>query len=87
MPRSILAAAVLGSLLLACATARGPAPCPSTATSPGEEPPYVHHVDAPSRKRGVIVPSDVAPPGSPPPLPAMTQTASPEAPPTTGGGN
>ncbi|HEX3904062.1 MAG TPA: hypothetical protein VH853_14575 [Polyangia bacterium] len=68
----------IGCALGACATVRAPAP--------DEQSSNVQHPDTRSTKRGVIVPSDVHLTGSEPPVPAMTQTASPGAPPPTGTG-
>jgi hypothetical protein len=89
MPRASLWVVALGSLLLACATTHAPAsqPEPAPLVSPDDQPSNVQHPDTPSRKRGVIVPSDVSMPGSEPPVPALTQTASPGAAPATGAGN
>jgi hypothetical protein len=87
MPRECLWVVALASLLLACATTQAPTSQqqPPPLVSPDEQPSAVQHPDAPSRKRGVILPSDVSRPGSEPP--AMTETASPGAAPATGGGN
>jgi hypothetical protein len=88
MPRASLWVVAFGSLLLACATTHAPtSQPPPPLVSPDEQPSAVQHPDTPSRKRGVIVPSDVSMPGSEPPLPAMTETASPGAAPATGAGN
>ena len=76
----------IGSLLLACATAH-PAPTasdPPALVSPEEQPSNVQHPDPRSPKRKVIVPSDVQMSGSEPSVPAVTETASPGAAPTTG---
>jgi hypothetical protein len=87
MPRARLWVVALGSLLLACATTHAPTSeqQPPPIVSPDEQPSNVQHPDTPSHKRGVIVPSDVSMPGSEPPVPAMTRTASPGAAPPTGG--
>ncbi|HEY4394841.1 MAG TPA: hypothetical protein VGP64_12300 [Polyangia bacterium] len=88
MPRASLAVALGPLLLLACATAPAPASRPpSPVVSPEEQPSNVEHPDTPSRKRGVIVPSDVSMPGSEPPVPGVTETASPGTGPATGIGN
>jgi hypothetical protein len=80
-------AVAIGALLLACATAPAPCPTATPAASEGQTEPSsnVQHPDAPSHKRGVIVPSDVAMPGSAAPVPSITETASPAAGPTAGG--
>lgn len=86
MPRSgsLALPLALGWALLGCATARAPGPA-----APPPEPPSaastIQHPDAPSKRRGVIVPSDVAMPGSAAPVPAITETASPAAGPPSGG--
>jgi hypothetical protein len=87
MPRPGLLALALGSMLLACATTRAPtAAAPSvTPAAPDDQASSVQHPDTPSRKRGVIVPSDVQMSASAPPVPAMPETASPGTAPATGG--
>jgi hypothetical protein len=87
MSRARLAIALGPLLLLACATTHPPTSQQPPLVSPDEQPSAVQHPDTPSRKRGVIVPSDVSMPGNEPPLPAMTETASPGAAPATGAGN
>lgn len=84
MPRATLAVALGPVLLLACATTHAPPsnPQPRSVVSPDDQASNVQHPDTPSRKRGVIVPSDVAPPAGEPPV---TQTASPAAAPPMGG--
>jgi hypothetical protein len=85
LPGNLWAIAI-GALLLACATAH-PAPTasdPPALVSPEEQPSNVQHPDARSPKRKVIVPSDVQMSGSEPPVPAMTETASPGTAPPTG---
>jgi hypothetical protein len=79
-------AIAIGCTLLACATAHSPATdsSPPTLVSPDDQPSNVQHPDARAVKRGVIVPSDVQMPGSAQPVPAMTETASPGAPLTSG---
>ncbi|HEY6475546.1 MAG TPA: hypothetical protein VI456_03135 [Polyangia bacterium] len=76
----------IGCTLLGCATAPSPAPpsSPPALVSPDEQPSNVQHPDTRPTKRKVFVPSDVQMPGSEPPVPAMTETASPGAAPTTG---
>ena len=89
MPRGLLAVALGPLLWLGCATAHTPGAAsePPPMVSPDDQPSNVQHPDTPSRKRGVIVPSDVATQGSQPAAPAVTQTASPGAAPPMGGGN
>jgi hypothetical protein len=79
--RASLWAVAIGCTLLACATARPPTADsnPPTLVSPDDQPSNVQHPDARAAKRGVIVPSDVHVSGSTPPLPAVTETASPGA--------
>ena len=74
-------ALAIGCTLLACATAHPPATdsSPATLVSPDDQPSNVQHPDVRSAKHGVIVPSDVHVSGSTPPLPAVTETASPGA--------
>ena len=84
MPRAVFMALALGSALLGCATARAPCPPAATTAADGASS-SEQHPDTRSRKRGVIVPSDVAMPGSAAPVPAITETASPAAGPATGG--
>jgi hypothetical protein len=89
MSRLSLWVVALGCLLLACATTHAPASDqqPSPVVSPDDQPSNIQHPDTPSRKRGVIVPSDVSLSGGEPPVPALPQTASPGAGPATGSGN
>jgi hypothetical protein len=89
MWRANLWVIALGSLLAACATTQAPTSQqqPPAVVSPDDQPSNVQHPDLPSHKRGVIVPSDVSMPGGEPPLPTMTETASPGAAPATGAGN
>ena len=79
--RATLWAVAIGCTLLACATAHPTAADsnPPTLVSPDDQPSNVQHPDARATKRGVIVPSDVHVSGSAPPVPAVTQTASPGA--------
>ncbi|HLK89489.1 MAG TPA: hypothetical protein VKZ18_06330 [Polyangia bacterium] len=79
MPRARLMAIALGAALLGCATAPAPCPCATPASGSDVQSSNAQHPDTPSRKRGVIVPSDVAMPGSAAPVPAITETASPAA--------
>ena len=81
-------AIVFGCTLLACATTHAPVTDsnPPALMSPDDQPSDVQHPDARSTKRGVIVPSDVRVSGTAPPVPAMTETASPGAAPTSGSG-
>lgn len=81
-----IAAIALGCALLACATARPPAASwsPPALVSPEDQPSDVQHPDTRAVKGGVIVPSDVQMPGSAPPVPAVTETASPGAGPAAG---
>ncbi len=85
MPRARLMALALGAFLLGCATAPAPCPCATPAAASDGQGSNVQHPDAPSKKRGVILPSDVAMPGSAAPVPAITETASPAAGPAAGG--
>src|SRR5579862_2246179 len=84
--RANLWALVLGCTLLACATAHPTATesNPPGLVSPDDQPSNVQHPDTRSTQRKVIVPSDVQMLGSAPPVPAMTETASPGAVPTAG---
>jgi hypothetical protein len=81
-------ALALGCSLFACATAHPPAADsnPPALVSPDEQPSNVQHPDVPAAKRGVIVPSDVQMSGSASPVPAVTETASPGAAPSSGAG-
>lgn len=81
-------AIAIACTLLACATARPPATesSPPALVSPDDQPSNVQHPDARAAKRGVIVPSDVQMPGSASPVPAVTETASPGAAPSSGAG-
>ena len=89
MLRAKLWASALGPvLLLGCATTSAPTSAqPAPVVAPDEQPSNVQHPDVPSRKRGVIVPSDVSTPAGETPAPAVSQTASPGAAPATGTGN
>jgi hypothetical protein len=74
-------AVALGCTLLGCATTHPP-PAesnPPGLVSPDDQSSNVQHPDAHSSKRGVIVPSDVHMSGAAPPVPAVTETASPGA--------
>lgn len=89
MPRAHLAVALGPLLWLGCATTQAPTAEQQQppVVSPDDQPSNVQHPDVPSRKRGVIVPSDVSISGSEAPAPAVPQTASPGAAPATGTGN
>ena len=82
-------ALALGCSLFACATTVHPPAAdsnPPALVSPDEQPSNVQHPDVPAAKRGVIVPSDVQMSGSASPVPAVTETASPGAAPSSGAG-
>ena len=87
--RGSLWAIAIGCSLFACATTVHPPAAgsnPPALVSPDEQPSNVQHADVPAAKRGVIVPSDVRTSGSASAMPAVTETASPGAAPSSGAG-